>query len=57
MLREFESAKPPIDLKDFYQRRCFRIFPAYYDYVGMVALLIPTGLVWAHYFDVLPAVL
>jgi peptidoglycan/LPS O-acetylase OafA/YrhL len=44
-----------VNLKDFYVRRTFRIMPAYYIYIGVIALLIPTGWVAATYSDLLPA--
>jgi peptidoglycan/LPS O-acetylase OafA/YrhL len=55
LLRELETSAR-IDLKAFYVRRAARIFPAYWLFVGTVAVLIPTGLVRAQYSD-LPVVL
>lgn len=54
LLSELKSTGT-ISLKDFYLRRAFRILPAYYVFVIVVALLIPTGLTVAHYSDLLPA--
>jgi peptidoglycan/LPS O-acetylase OafA/YrhL len=34
-----------ISLKDFYVRRVYRIFPAFYTFIGVVALLSATGIV------------
>lgn len=55
LLRERELTGG-IDLKDFYFRRLFRIVPAYYAFVAIIVLLIPTGRVPAQYSE-LPAVL
>lgn len=56
LLQEFQKTGR-INLADFYLRRAFRILPAYYIYVGVVAILIPTGLVLAQYSDLAPTLL
>lgn len=48
LLREREQTGG-IDLQEFYIRRFFRIFPTYYAFLFVVALLIPTGLLIAHF--------
>lgn len=56
LLLEELKTSGQIDLKAFYVRRAARILPAYWLFVGIVAVLIPTGLVHAQYAD-LPATL
>lgn len=55
LLDEFQESQQ-IKLKRFYIRRAARILPAYWLFIGTVALLIPAGLVQAKFSD-LPAAL
>src|SRR5579859_824532 len=54
LLDELRSAGR-INIKAFYVRRAARILPAYWLFLAIVVLLIPTGLVPAHYSDLPPA--
>jgi peptidoglycan/LPS O-acetylase OafA/YrhL len=44
-----------ISISDFYVRRIFRIFPAYYVFLLVMALLLPTGWLILHKVDFLPS--
>jgi peptidoglycan/LPS O-acetylase OafA/YrhL len=44
-----------ISIVDFYVRRAFRIFPAYYVFLAVMALMLPTGWLILHKVDFLPS--
>lgn len=44
-----------VKLGHFFGRRFLRLVPAYWAYIGVIALLIPTGLLAAKWHDILPA--
>jgi peptidoglycan/LPS O-acetylase OafA/YrhL len=50
LIREYQR-KGRISLTDFYLRRFLRLMPAYWCYIGAVAVLIPTGWVMAKWSD------
>ena len=54
LLKERE-ATGRISIRNFYTRRFFRIVPAYYTFLLVMALLIPTGRIRASFADILPA--
>ncbi len=43
LLQKEHDREQRIDLVDFYRRRCFRIFPAAYVYIFIIALLSPSS--------------
>ena len=57
ILLEQLASSGRIDLRTFYVRRIARIIPAYWCFLVTVALLVPTGLVAAHYPEFLAALL
>src|SRR5579871_5921401 len=44
-----------INIADFYLRRAFRIFPAYYVFLLVMAATLPTGWLVLHKIDFLPS--
>ncbi|WHF51445.1 acyltransferase [Chryseobacterium gotjawalense] len=46
LLKEYQKTKT-IKIKDFYIRRILRIWPLYYLYIGLVALLALTSISWS----------
>ncbi len=54
LLRELRGTSS-IDLKRFYFRRVLRIFPAFYSYLGALAICAAAGFLAVHRFDLLEA--
>jgi peptidoglycan/LPS O-acetylase OafA/YrhL len=55
LLLEERARTGHISIRDFYRRRFFRIVPAYYTFLLVMALLIPTGWLRASFAGLLPA--
>lgn len=57
LLIEEHEKTGTIHLLGFYVRRFLRLAPAYWVYIAVIALLIPTGIVQAKWSDLLPTLL